>query len=238
MTTLTQPAILHHTNFSQLVYQYAAKAEASMPAMAGRIGRAVELVLGGCVEPIGNSTGAPRFEVASQTTFPDRWFTVRSQSSETTYDIVQNVCNCADYEQHATQTNRYACKHIIATWLYRRVVQALENTMPETPQNAPESTSATPLTPEPSSQDELPVDDVEAIHGRETVDALLSFAQTFQRECAQPLPQTMAALPEAPASVNCTVVIHGHKLMITIRDTQEECAMERMLALLERYAAK
>lgn len=46
-----------------------------------------------------------------------------------------------------------------------------------------------------------------------------------------------AALPEAPASVNCHVLIEGHSVQVTLRDTDEDRLLTRLAALLTRYPA-
>lgn len=43
------------------------------------------------------------------------------------------------------------------------------------------------------------------------------------------------ALPEAPASVNCHVLIEGHQVQVTLRDVDEERLLVRLAALLTRY---
>lgn len=46
-----------------------------------------------------------------------------------------------------------------------------------------------------------------------------------------------AALPEAPASANARVLIAGHEVQLTLRDTDEERLLVRLAALLARYPA-
>lgn len=54
-------------------------------------------------------------------------------------------------------------------------------------------------------------------------------------------PQSAAAdtttLPEAPASANTHLVIAGHQVQVTLRDTDEDRLLTRLAALLARYPA-
>jgi hypothetical protein len=51
---------------------------------------------------------------------------------------------------------------------------------------------------------------------------------------AQPLGATSSPLPEAPASVNCKVLISGIECQLTLRDTDEGRLLERLHAVLQR----
>ena len=44
-----------------------------------------------------------------------------------------------------------------------------------------------------------------------------------------------AALPEAPASVNCHITLAGRQVQVTLRDTDEARLLGRLEALLSRY---
>ena len=54
-------------------------------------------------------------------------------------------------------------------------------------------------------------------------------------ELAPALPRPAPALPEAPASVNVRVTIHGREVQWTLRDTDEARLAVRLEALLQRY---
>jgi hypothetical protein len=46
-----------------------------------------------------------------------------------------------------------------------------------------------------------------------------------------------APLPEAPASVNCHLIIAGHQVQLTLRDTDEGRLLQRLAAVLAQYPA-
>ena len=48
-------------------------------------------------------------------------------------------------------------------------------------------------------------------------------------------PVAPAALPEAPASVNCHIMLEGRQGQITLRDTDEQRLLERLAAVLRQY---
>jgi len=50
----------------------------------------------------------------------------------------------------------------------------------------------------------------------------------------EPTLAPVAPLPEAPASVNLKVVVAGHEVMVTLRDSSEEALMARLQAFLKR----
>jgi hypothetical protein len=52
---------------------------------------------------------------------------------------------------------------------------------------------------------------------------------------AAPVPAP-ASLPEAPASANVRVMLHGREVQITLRDTSEERLIERLERVLARYS--
>ena len=55
-----------------------------------------------------------------------------------------------------------------------------------------------------------------------------------------PAPEGVApasTLPEAPCSCNVYVTISGHKVQVTLRDTDEQRMLERLQTLLDRYPA-
>jgi hypothetical protein len=55
--------------------------------------------------------------------------------------------------------------------------------------------------------------------------------------CVQPTAAAQTRLPEAPASANTHLLIEGHAVQVTLRDTDEERLLTRLAALLARYPA-
>jgi hypothetical protein len=50
-----------------------------------------------------------------------------------------------------------------------------------------------------------------------------------------PQGQAISALPEAPASANCHVMLAGRQVQVTLRDTDEQRLLARLEALLKRF---
>jgi hypothetical protein len=48
-------------------------------------------------------------------------------------------------------------------------------------------------------------------------------------------PVAPAALPEAPASVNCHIMLEGRQVQVTLRDTDEQQLLKRLTAVLRQY---
>jgi hypothetical protein len=63
---------------------------------------------------------------------------------------------------------------------------------------------------------------------------LIRIEQVLSTEAppAQPLEDTRSPLGEAPASVNLKVLLHGHEVMVTLRDADEGHLLTRLEALL------
>lgn len=95
--------------FDQALLQAVARAKAVFPAQRCRIERGCALALAGAVRDL--------------THLRPRWYAVQSASDAgIEYDVVSNgqtVCNCQDYELHATTTNGHICKHGWAVLLVR-----------------------------------------------------------------------------------------------------------------------
>ena len=51
----------------------------------------------------------------------------------------------------------------------------------------------------------------------------------------QPQGEAVSALPEAPASVNCHIMMEGRQVQVTLRDTDETRLLTRLAALLRQY---
>jgi hypothetical protein len=77
----------------------AAKAKAALPESNGRVEKAVQIVLAGDLIP-----------------YQDGRFSVGSQSDTTNYIVLDNVCDCPDFDK----APQHRCTHVIATLLWRR----------------------------------------------------------------------------------------------------------------------
>ena len=51
----------------------------------------------------------------------------------------------------------------------------------------------------------------------------------------QPQGETPSALPEAPASANCHILMEGRQVHVTLRDTDETRLLMRLATLLRQY---
>lgn len=111
MSTLSYSAIIRHPDYFSITGQVAECARQKMPEAGLRLSKAVSIVLSGGVQPSALVQGGWR---------------VASQSGGEGYEVNGDSCTCADYVRHAAETPGVICKHIIASWLYRRVVQRLD----------------------------------------------------------------------------------------------------------------
>lgn len=203
-------ALVAHPAFAATLAQVTACAQAKMPTAQGRITRAADLL--------------PTNQVRRSTRSLGRWV-VDSASRDHSYDVADNVCNCTDYERHATHTNGYACKHVISVWLYRRVEERLAelDTPPTTQCWAPIDDQGTPCH---AVQEDC-------IHAPQWCSEVSS--QEPQDAPVQGTPSTPSPLPEAPASVNVRLAVQGREVQFTLRDTDEGRLVERLAALLARF---
>lgn len=208
MSTVTIPQTTQTEQaFVAAVTRYAAKATECLPQAGERVDKAVALVLTGAVEV----DGPGRYAVASACSHNDTWYMVN-----------QNACTCPDYQHRHISDPDVVCKHIIATWLYRR---ALAATQKETPVTIP--TDETPETNAPELPDA-------GLSAADLDDIMTNAVRGWQTEAAPAV--EAPALPEAPASVNVRFLYHGREIQLTLRDTQEERLMERLAVILDKYA--
>jgi hypothetical protein len=93
--------------FAQAVLTEAAKAKAAMPHVNGRIERARDLVLAGLVQRQ-----------------PDYSFAVASGTAKSKSYVVDRDghCDCHD----AVKIEGGRCKHLLATWIWRKARKAVE----------------------------------------------------------------------------------------------------------------
>ena len=61
--------------------------------------------------------------------------------------------------------------------------------------------------------------------------------QVLAQQAQEPREDPRSALPEAPASCNVYVMIGGHKVQVTLRDTDERRMLGRLQVLLAEYPA-
>jgi hypothetical protein len=122
-----------------------AKAQKAMPDAGERLTRALALVRAGAVEH------AAQWGVYH--------YTVASESDPTglqTYDVHAQAplsCTCTDWTQQAKKGKGVSCKHLLATWLYRRALESVPTlaepaTAPQTRHNTPENAAVLHPLPE------------------------------------------------------------------------------------------
>jgi hypothetical protein len=178
--------------FTNTVISVAAEAKAAMPEANGRVDRARDLVLGNLVVK-----------------HPDGSFTVRSQSARgKAYTITEGACECPDSEKLVDGR----CKHLIATWIYRKARKVIESQMASTDQTAaPTAQASTPPAQEPAPVAE---------------------------DSATPAQACTPTHHEAPASMNTYVDIAGYRVQVTFRTLPGEDEMQlhrRMEAYLKQF---
>jgi hypothetical protein len=134
---------------------------------------------------------------------------VFSQSHGTTkYFIVNGVCSCKDYNRAPSNW----CVHKIAAGLAKRA-RTLAKTKLEQLQSASNGTTQ-PATEQSQVQPQ-----------HEPVEAPVE---------SEPVVSSVA-LPEAPASVNCHIMLEGRQIQVTLRDTDETRLLARLATLLQQY---
>lgn len=113
MSTLAESAPT--VNFDAALLTATARAKAKYVDARLRIEKGLALVLADAV--------------TDMTRVQPRWFTVRSASADTVYNVVSNgvtVCDCPDYQIHGTHNTEYACKHGYAVLLVRAARKLLQ----------------------------------------------------------------------------------------------------------------
>jgi hypothetical protein len=108
--TIAHSDIIRHPQYFTTIGQIAECARKRLPEANGRLVKAVEIALSGGVQPSALVKGAWR---------------VASQSGGDGYEVVEDACTCPDYQQRQPADPEMVCKHILASWLYRRTVQRL-----------------------------------------------------------------------------------------------------------------
>lgn len=191
MSTVPQSLTLHPQYFS-VIGEVAECAREKLPGTNGRLIKAVQIALSGGVRPSELVRGGYR---------------VASQSTADGYEVADNACTCPDYQRRLPTDPELVCKHLLASWLYRRAVQRLAALDAEAP------------APEPGCA--LPVDaDGTPCH---------TAAGCTHQQAAPPL-------PEAAASANVYILVHGHRVQLTLRGHQETDVLARLERVLTQYA--
>jgi len=216
----------------------AAQAKAALPAAVnGRLEKAVRLVRSSSVE-----------------LHEDGSAVVISESDGLTgYLIANGRCNCPDFIFQPSEVAGWCC-HKIARALVLRLQRQAHNT-PRMPQETPSAAQASAPTPENDDpawhMQEPSLDDIGTLgaippHPPRTV------AAEKDRGAHEPLqtsgkPDASSAilsgfsggstppLPEAPASINCRLMIAGRECQLTLRDTDETRLLHRLDAVLRRF---
>ena len=122
------------------VSEIADKAKATLPQSAGRIDKAVALVLAGDVEVLGDGTA----RVASQS------------NGQTLYRIVNGHCDCRDYEHAPDQWCKHRLAHAIAKRAYPLAKAKLEGA----------AAASQPVTEHPVAPQGVPPQHVVLIQGK------------------------------------------------------------------------
>jgi hypothetical protein len=107
-----------------------AKAQKAMPDTGERLPRALALVRAGAVEHA-TQWGAYHYTVASAS----------DPTGLRTYDVHAQAplsCTCEAFTRETQGKKAYSCKHLLATWLYRRVLEQVSSTLAE-PATAPQT---------------------------------------------------------------------------------------------------
>lgn len=112
MATITPILPTVPAAFARTVHSVAAKVHTTFPSLSSKVERATALVLAGAVEP-DDRRGPQAYTVASQCT------------AFTFYEVCCGkppTCTCEDFTRHTSPETPYQCKHIVATWIYRRTL--------------------------------------------------------------------------------------------------------------------
>ncbi len=110
-TTAHSAENIARTIFHQAITAVAEQAKQNLPQSQDRIDKAIRIVLAGDVLPLEDGVR----------------FAVGSESDADLYYIFNNECTCPDSDTAPEN----ACKHVIATWLYRRGTALAQERMQE-----------------------------------------------------------------------------------------------------------
>jgi hypothetical protein len=211
--------------FEQTVIARAASAKAALPGEGARIDRGRDLVLANRVIPKADGS-----------------FVVHSTSERgKSYPVTDSACTCPD----ADKAPGGRCKHVLATWIWRKSRSAIAGQpLPQEPpaldgrSQGPASSNGHTAPQEAPGQAIAPQGDSQA--AQEAPPSTIA---------PQPLPEVVKGqddpqatpqacpLPEAAASMNCYLDIAGYKVQVTLRGSDEHQVLARLEALLKRFPA-
>jgi hypothetical protein len=140
---------------------------------------------------------------------PDNTFTVRSASARgKSYTLTEGVCTCHDAEKRED----HRCQHLLAAWIWRKARQTLAAQLARNG-HQPAEAPAAPI-------------------AQSTLDGSTPAAEASTTPVPAP---ALPPLPEAPASVNIEVKVHGRWIRLTLRDHDENHLLARLDALMQRF---
>jgi hypothetical protein len=120
----------------EAVAEIATKAKATLPDCAGRVDRAVQMVLNHAVELLEDG----KAKVASQS------------NGTVVYHLVNGACSCKDYAKAPSNW----CKHRIAAGLYKRALALVQRKLAQSNGVSNDSAAATSAPPSAAAQAEAP----------------------------------------------------------------------------------
>lgn len=127
-----------------------------------------------------------------------------------------DCCACKDH----AKAPKHLCKHVLSYHIFVRA-RALAREKLEA-LDSPTS-KAEPVTPVAEAPVPAPVEPVTPVKSESA-----PLAQ------AEPVVSPVT-LPEAPASVNCHILLEGRQVQVTLRDTDETRLLARLATLLQQY---
>jgi hypothetical protein len=136
---------------------------------------------------------------------PDGQGTIASQSNGNSVYAVGKGEFC-NCKDHPKAV-KHLCKHVLAYHIFTRATALAKQRLAELDSASHDTT--TPAPDQPATEALVPV--------------------------TTPEPVVTPALPEAPASVNCHIMLAGRQVQVTLRDTDETRLLARLAALLQQY---
>ena len=148
---------------------------------------------------------------------PDDKAKVGSQSNGVTkYYLVDGTCDCRDFEKAVD----HWCKHRLAYGIYKRARALAKEQLKALDDPTSKAEPVTPVVETPVTEPVEPVTPIES--------------DSVPLVQAEPVVSPVT-LPEAPASVNCHIMIEGRQVQVTLRGTDETVLLARLATLLQQY---